>query len=102
MCHNQFKKLFMDIITLESEAFQQIKSTLESINNRLSAKEKLPTEKFYDNQEVMQMLHISKRTLQAWRDDGKINFSQVGAKIYYYESDIKELLKKNYNKKFKK
>ena len=92
----------MDVITIQSEAWNEVKSFMEQISSRLSAKEKLPTEKFYDNQEVMQMLHISKRTLQAWRDDGKINFSQVGAKIYYYESDIKELLKKNYNKKFKK
>ena len=47
-------------------------------------------------------MKISKRTSQAWRDEGKIAFSQVGGKIYYKMSDVNELLSKNYNPTFKK
>ena len=92
----------MELVTMQSEVFQELKGFMESINNRLTAKEKQPKEKWFDNQEVMQQLHISKRTLQTWRDEGKIPFSQVGSKIYYSESDINELLKKNYIKAHKK
>jgi predicted site-specific integrase-resolvase len=46
-------------------------------------------------------MNISKRTAQAWRDEGKIAFSQVGGKIYYKMSDVQELLNHNYNPAFK-
>ena len=51
---------------------------------------------FLDNQEFLQVMNISKRTAQQWRDSGIISYSQVGAKIYYRFSDIEELLNKNY------
>ncbi|MBS0645866.1 MAG: helix-turn-helix domain-containing protein, partial [Verrucomicrobia bacterium] len=59
-------------------------------------------EKWLDNQELMLMLKISKRTAQHYRDSGLISFSQVGNKIYYKLSDVEELLKAHYNKAFKK
>ena len=46
-------------------------------------------------------MHISKRTAQTWRDEGKISFSQIGSKIYYKMKDVEVLLDKNYNKAFK-
>ena len=92
----------MDVITIQSEAFQELKSSMDEIKKQLTAKEKEPKDKWLDNQEVMQMLHISKRLLQSWRDDGKVNFSQVGAKIYYRESEINNLLEKHQVKAFKK
>ncbi len=56
---------------------------------------------FLDNQEFLQVMNISKRTAQTWRDSGIIAYSQVGAKIYYRVSDIEELLNKNYIKVIK-
>ena len=92
----------MNVITIQSEAFEQLKSMFESINDRLNAKEKEPKEVWLDNQEMMQLLKISKRTAQHYRDSGMISFSQVGNKIYYKLSDVEEMLKKHYNKAFKK
>jgi hypothetical protein len=51
-------------------------------------------EKFLSNRDVCQMLHISSRTLQDWRDTGKIPFIQIRGKILYKESKIVKLLKK--------
>lgn len=92
----------MNVITIQSEAFNEIVGKIEQINKRLSEKEKEPKEKWLDNQELMQLLKISKRTAQHYRDSGLISFSQVGNKIYYKLSDVEELLKKHYNKAFKK
>ena len=92
----------MNVITIQSEAFEQLKSMLDAINNRLTAKEKEPKEIWLDNQEMMQMLKISKRTAQHYRDSGMISFSQVGNKIYYKLSDVEELLKRHYKKAFKR
>ena len=75
------------------DIYEEIKSIKEQVskisNNQI----------FLDNQEFIQMMHISKRTAQLWRDKGVIGYSQVGCKIYYKISDIEELLNKNYNPK---
>ena len=61
---------------------------------------KLDTEVvFFDNQEFMILMNISKRTAQEWRNKDIIKFSQVGNKIYYKLSDIQKLLNDNYNSK---
>ena len=58
-----------------------------------------PEDVFFDNQEFMKLMNISKRTAQEWRNKKVIEFSQVGNKIYYRLSDIKKLLNTNYNTK---
>ena len=58
-----------------------------------------PEDVFFDNQEFMKLMNISKRTAQEWRNKKVIEFSQVGNKIYYRLSDIQKLLNDNYNSK---
>ena len=58
-----------------------------------------PEDVFFDNQEFMLLMNISKRTAQEWRNKKIIEFSQVGNKIYYRLSDIKKLLNDKYNTK---
>jgi len=50
-----------------------------------------------DNQEVMELLKMSPRTLQNMRDSRTLPFSKVGGKIYYKASDVDNLLKGGYN-----
>lgn len=88
----------MQVITIESQAFQKIVDQLEAIQQKLN-KEKSTTplsDIWMDNQDVCELLHVSKRTLQHYRDSGKIPFSQIGAKIYYKASDIDEFLNQHY------
>lgn len=90
----------MQVITIESDAFQKIVLQLEAINTKLN-KEKGTTplsEIWMDNQDVCDLLHISKRTLQSYRDNSKVPFSQIGAKIYYKAVDIDTFLNEHYNK----
>ena len=51
-------------------------------------------EKFLSNRDVCRMLHISSRTLQDWRDTGKIPFIQIKGKILYKESEVLRLIEK--------
>ncbi len=87
---------------MQSEAYQNLIGKIEEINARLAQKEKQPNEQWLDNKELMDLLKISKRTAQHYRDTGIISFSQVGNKIYYKLSDVEELMKKHYNKSFYK
>lgn len=53
-------------------------------------------ERYLTNNEVSDMLHISQRTLQDWRDTGKIAYIQISGKVLYKESDVRRLLEENY------
>ena len=54
--------------------------------------------KWLDQQEACQLLNISKRTLQQYRDDGLIPFIKLERKILFRESDIVKVLEDNYQR----
>ena len=49
-----------------------------------------------DGQDIMQLLHISPRTLQTLRSNGTIPHTRLGRKIYYRRQDIENILRDNY------
>lgn len=49
-----------------------------------------------DGQDIMQLLHISPRTLQTLRSNRTLPFTRIGNKIYYHKQDIENLLRDNY------
>jgi len=55
-----------------------------------------PLKDWLDNQDVMQALHISPRTLQTLRSNGTLPYSRIGNKIYYRRQDIIKILSDNY------
>ncbi len=88
----------MQVITIESQAFQDIITRLEAINTKLNQQQETTPLKdvWLDNQDVCALLHCSKRTLQHYRDSEKLPFSQIGAKIYYKAKDVDAFLETNY------
>ena len=90
----------MSAVILTAEQYKDLVNRLDILNNKLEEKSKTPQDTFLDNQEFIQLMNISKRTSQTWRDEGKISFSQIGSKIYYKMKDVEVLLDKNYNKAF--
>lgn len=56
----------------------------------------LKGEIYLTGEQICEMLHISKRTLQQYRDDGLIPFIKLERKILFRESDIIKLLEENY------
>ena len=53
-------------------------------------------EELLDGQDIMQLLHISPRTLQTLRSNGTIPYTRIGRKIYYLREDIERILRNNY------
>jgi hypothetical protein len=82
-------------IIFSEEAYQEILQRLIRVEVMLKLKQGKPDDVFVDNQEFLQIMNVSKRTAQAWRDQKVIAFSQVGNKIYYRMGDIMKLLQKN-------
>jgi excisionase family DNA binding protein len=54
--------------------------------------------KWMTGEQVCQILGISKRTLQTYRDQKTLPFSQIGRKIYYKAYDIDEFLENHHIK----
>jgi hypothetical protein len=87
--------------------YERTEKTLAMIDSKvseMSVKMKLgykldPENIFFDNQEFLQIMNISKKTALVWRQKKIINFSSVGNKYYYRLNDILDLLQKNYNPK---
>lgn len=76
---------------------EQIISALNGIESLILESKKF--EKiFFDNQEFCQLMNISKRTAQNWRDSGIVSYSQIGAKLYYSMSDIQQIININHVK----
>ena len=55
----------------------------------------LYNEGWADKQEVMELMHVSERTLQQWRSDGILPYSRIRGKIYYRIADVIAMLEKN-------
>lgn len=93
----------MSYYKISEDEVQEIKKRLDDISFDLKNKQRTePDQIWYDNQEFLQLMNISKRTAQTWRDESIISFSQVGSKIYYRMSDVQKLLDSNYTQAYKK
>lgn len=84
------------------EEYQDIIKRLDSINEKITGKSSNPEDIIYDNADTLRLLKVSRRTLQSWRTEGLISFSQVGSKLFYTQKDINEFIQKHYNKRFAK
>jgi hypothetical protein len=79
--------------------FSYLKQRLDEICQILSEMNKKRfTEQFLDNDEFVSFLGISKKTAQAWREEGVIRYAQLGKKIYYRLSDIEAMFDKEFNR----
>jgi len=96
----------MNVITIESEAFLSITRKLENLENefiKMIKKTSTPlSDTWLDNEDVCHLLKISKRTLQNYREENVIPYSQIKHKIYYRASDIDAILKNGYKKLIKR
>jgi hypothetical protein len=59
----------------------------------------LDGELLLDNQDLCQLLNVSKRTLQRYRSSGELPFQTLYQKTFYKESDVHKFIRENFNKK---
>ncbi len=54
-------------------------------------------EELLDNQDLLQMLKISHRSLQRYRSSGKLPYYTISGKLYYKLSDVHQFLRDSFN-----
>lgn len=86
----------MEIINVEARTFEAMMARFETFAQnvetlcRNNADKGL--QKWLDNQDVCQILNISKRTLQTYRDNGTLPFSQINHKMFYRAEDVEQVI----------
>ena len=74
------------------ELLQEVKAIKVAIINPIK---NIESDKWLDNTDVREMLHVSTRTLQRLRISGMLKYSKVNGKIYYRLKDINTMLEQN-------
>ena len=85
----------MDVITIESQAYKELMSKINSIAKFVvssQTEEKNPDDEWVDSYDVCTFLKISERTLQRLRSNGLITYSILSGKSYYTIGEIKRML----------
>ena len=93
-------------LNMEADDMQVVLSAISSVSRRI--KEVAQThnplfggEHFLTGKEVCELLYISPRTLQDYRDRRIIPYTQFAGKILYKVSDLERMLKNSYREKDK-
>lgn len=53
-------------------------------------------EELLDNQDVLQMLKISNRSLQRYRSSGRLPYYTISGKLYYKLSDVHQFIRESF------
>lgn len=85
----------MEIRMIEGKTFEKLKMCITDLLAQIDTLYITPDNDWLDNQAVCQILSISKRSLQTFRDKGLIPYSQIGHKCFYKPEDVKEFLERN-------
>ncbi len=95
-----------ELITMKTERivsfFKSIDRMLDGIENMVkNCKPTLNGERYLTDKEVSARLKVSRRTLQDYRNEGRIPYCQLGGKVLYRESDIQRVLDNGYRDTFR-
>jgi hypothetical protein len=72
------------------ERFDILKEQVSSSQSRFI---EIDGEVLLDNQDVLQLLKISSRSLQRYRTDKKLPYYTISGKLYYKLSDVHQLIR---------
>ena len=90
------KIMRMEMIYMEAKLFMKMMERFEvfasKVNTICGKNNFRGIESWLDNQDVCLRLNISLRTLQMFRDTGKLPYSQINHKMYYKTEDVESLL----------
>lgn len=92
----------MNIDKLEFVAWmQRILERLDLLGDNIDTlknkRNSIDGEELLDNQDLLQMLKISNRSLQRYRSMGKLPYYTISGKLYYKLSDVHQFIRDSFN-----
>lgn len=90
----------MNYMIIERQAFDDMKERFKQAALRIemltgNCTGNMQLRKWLGGQDVCRILSVSKRTLQTYRDNGSLPYTQIEHKIYYKPEDIRLLMDKS-------
>ncbi len=85
----------MEVINMEAQTFETMMTRFEAFTQKvetLCQSSDKSLHRWLDNQDVCQILNISKRTLQTYRDNGTLAYTQINHKMYYKPEDVEKVI----------
>jgi hypothetical protein len=80
---------------------ERIMDRLDMLGNHIDDLQKkrnsIDGEELLDNQDLLQMLKISNRSLQRYRSIGKLPYYTISGKLYYKLSDVHQFIRESFN-----
>ena len=76
------------------ERFDILKEHIVDIQKQRNS---IDGEELLDNQDLLQMLKISHRSLQRYRSSGKLPYYTISGKLYYKLSDVHQFVRESFN-----
>ena len=92
-----------DVFTMEDEPIASVMQDIRKGSKWLSAflesyRPPLDGERYLTDGEVAELLRVSRRTLQEYRNNRVLPFILLGGKVLYPETGLREVLEANYRK----
>lgn len=69
----------------------------DHINTSQKQRNSIDGEELLDNQDLLQMLKVSSRSLQRYRSTGKLPYYTISGKLYYKLSDVHQFIRESFN-----
>lgn len=91
----------MELFESDAEEIAYYKGKVDELRTRIELilehfRPVMNGEIYLSGEDLCKLLHISKRTLQQYRDDNILPYVQIGGKIIFRQSDILKILERNY------
>lgn len=87
------KSLKMNLEIITKHEFSALENKLEAVIKILQTSSGGNLDKVYNTVELAKTLNVSTKTIQSWRDDRLIEFSQVRNSIFYTQQAVNDFLK---------
>ncbi|PVD52219.1 DNA-binding protein [Terrimonas sp.] len=81
------------------ERFDILKEQITLDQNKLRV---IDGEELLDNQDLLQMLKISNRSLQRYRSSGRLPYYTISGKLYYKLSDVHQFIRDGFSTPLRK
>lgn len=86
----------MEFIAWMERIIDRLDMLSDHIDEMQKKRNSIDGEELLDNQDLLQMLKISNRSLQRYRSTGKLHYYTISGKLYYKLSDVHQFIRESF------
>lgn len=86
----------MEFMAWMERIMERFDILMEVVKEAKNQRAQVDGEELLDNQDILQMLKISSRSLQRYRSSGRLAYYTISGKIYYKLSDVHQFIRESF------